>query len=828
MLNRLVKAVSVRFSADLRRRGRLEIAHAVIGQSKLFDAQWYAERYPDVVAAGRDPLDHFIRDGAGEGRNPSDRFDLRWYLTRNPDVARSGINPLLHYLQHGRDEGRSIRAVGAKTHTDEDLDPEPGPQKKKGGPDKPRAEPYPSDFTTIWQARPVVWSAFSSQLKNGAQQVAAKSDGNVTAASWLARFMQTEHAESSESARIWLFRAMRRDSPLSDGGPEAQCRDLDMAARQHAHRLLTTYGLGLEPIADGWFSSRGQLVLRLRDGRVGAKCLCAFQYNAAGDLAYCAEVEVVDGEILLIRLDLVHELCPVLLTWHSSDGALTDSALLPFPSLFRGGLHHSEIPASDVLSGERNTLGSHMTSLALQTYCWANPDEGFAIGRIKVDLRAANGSETLFSAGTVAALAAQFGIEMEARSSGLEDASQRLERNLRAEFHGDRVAARAKTGSTLILPVDGFPSLHCLAARIGKEELGMSSFCVVDAGTHLPEALVCQPPGSAGLSMLLHPALPLPSPIVQEKTSGTHTASAHFGAPIMIRFRDAKVWKVDPLMPLSPDTSMPALPIEREPTDNQRARISVIIDSPGSDDQLSLCMTSLGHQTIVGDLEILLVGQESIPRAAAELFGEQRIGLCPASGASPADRRNEAAASCVTSEYLLFLDAAVCLPDPRTLALLLTIADQPGVASASCALVREDPADGSTSVECAGYFEQWQDDRGEQASLTRRSDVAQLFPASTYPVVANDMRLCLVPNDVWRDLGGLNASDFPHSGFDADFGLRARAARLDNYCTTLTRAAIARKAPTAETIDEIALPAIPQDLREQLSRQVARIRKLGR
>ena len=85
-----------------RRRDRKAIV-----ASGLFDPQWYLKQYPDVAAAGLDPLDHYLTAGGYEGRNPSARFDSHWYLEQNPDVFASRLNPLLHYVRRGAAEGRS-------------------------------------------------------------------------------------------------------------------------------------------------------------------------------------------------------------------------------------------------------------------------------------------------------------------------------------------------------------------------------------------------------------------------------------------------------------------------------------------------------------------------------------------------------------------------------------------------------------------------------------------------------------------------------------------------------------------------------------------------
>ena len=76
-------------------------------ESGLFDEAYYSAENPDVTAAGRDPLEHFLDTGAWEGRSPSPKFDPNYYLTSYPDVASTGLNPLAHYFWAGRSGGRS-------------------------------------------------------------------------------------------------------------------------------------------------------------------------------------------------------------------------------------------------------------------------------------------------------------------------------------------------------------------------------------------------------------------------------------------------------------------------------------------------------------------------------------------------------------------------------------------------------------------------------------------------------------------------------------------------------------------------------------------------
>ena len=101
VLNRLSDRVPLVRQARIRR----------ICQSPLFDADFYADRNPDVAVAGTDLAKHYTFAGWREYRNPSAEFSTRRYLEANPDVVAAGINPLLHYIDQGQAEGRQIYPV---------------------------------------------------------------------------------------------------------------------------------------------------------------------------------------------------------------------------------------------------------------------------------------------------------------------------------------------------------------------------------------------------------------------------------------------------------------------------------------------------------------------------------------------------------------------------------------------------------------------------------------------------------------------------------------------------------------------------------------------
>lgn len=103
------------------RRGRRAEREAIAAE---FDAAYYRDAYPDVIAAGFDPLDHFLEYGWREGRDPTPQFSVRDYLDSNPDVAAAGVNPFVHYVRSGREEGRpTTHSLGFRYDLIRRLDP---------------------------------------------------------------------------------------------------------------------------------------------------------------------------------------------------------------------------------------------------------------------------------------------------------------------------------------------------------------------------------------------------------------------------------------------------------------------------------------------------------------------------------------------------------------------------------------------------------------------------------------------------------------------------------------------------------------------------------
>lgn len=79
--------------------------YRLVRKSGLFDPAFYLEQYPDVAAAGVDPLHHYLTKGFTYLRPPGPLFDRNYYLHQVPDLDETVANPLVHYLTCGRYTG---------------------------------------------------------------------------------------------------------------------------------------------------------------------------------------------------------------------------------------------------------------------------------------------------------------------------------------------------------------------------------------------------------------------------------------------------------------------------------------------------------------------------------------------------------------------------------------------------------------------------------------------------------------------------------------------------------------------------------------------------
>ena len=92
------------------RRGRRDRGrpHPLAGHPLLplvFDGAWYLARYPDVLGAGLDPLEHLLGSGLGEGRDPGPYVDTSYLAIQSPHLRGDGHALLADLLDRGLAEG---------------------------------------------------------------------------------------------------------------------------------------------------------------------------------------------------------------------------------------------------------------------------------------------------------------------------------------------------------------------------------------------------------------------------------------------------------------------------------------------------------------------------------------------------------------------------------------------------------------------------------------------------------------------------------------------------------------------------------------------------
>lgn len=85
----------------------IAIVKDTIEKSGLFDKEYYLATYRDNVKNEPDLIEHYIREGAIAGYNPSALFDTRYYISQVEGLIESGLNPLYHYILYGIAEHRA-------------------------------------------------------------------------------------------------------------------------------------------------------------------------------------------------------------------------------------------------------------------------------------------------------------------------------------------------------------------------------------------------------------------------------------------------------------------------------------------------------------------------------------------------------------------------------------------------------------------------------------------------------------------------------------------------------------------------------------------------
>ena len=74
-----------------------------------FNPEYYQSQFQEKLPS--DLLDHYLKIGWKQGKDPSPEFSVEGYLDSYPDIKKSGKEPFTHYLNTGIFEGRSVISV---------------------------------------------------------------------------------------------------------------------------------------------------------------------------------------------------------------------------------------------------------------------------------------------------------------------------------------------------------------------------------------------------------------------------------------------------------------------------------------------------------------------------------------------------------------------------------------------------------------------------------------------------------------------------------------------------------------------------------------------
>lgn len=285
-----------------RRRRREQLS--TIAQSGLFDGAWYLRQYPDVAAAGLDPLVHFAENGWREGRDPGPSFRTSAYLKVNPDVAGTGRNPLLHYIEYGRSEGRELQVRRASPEASVPA----------------VAHDFPDAAPVFRGALPASSPArWTRSCRLSADDPRAFDQAGLVVG--LVEEPEQRKALQTEFERLAF---------LSGFGPRPTERARAGVSAASA-TLIDAWYFNSFGLRTRWHAEPRPFVAR------------GYQHDpSTGSLKIVGEA-LIRSDLDLLDLNLADPYFPVLFAFAEAGGDIRGACLMAFPSLCRGGLHYAEL-----------------------------------------------------------------------------------------------------------------------------------------------------------------------------------------------------------------------------------------------------------------------------------------------------------------------------------------------------------------------------------------------------------------------------------------------------------------------------------------------------
>jgi hypothetical protein len=764
-------------------RRRLRRNIELVESSGLFDPAYYLEHNEDLRGEP-ELLKHFILYGGAEGRAASAAFDSRAYLRRYPDVAAAGLNPLVHFLESGRDEGRTSVPVAAPELA-------PGPETEFVAASVPEgsqgsaAEQSESD--EIQSADAAEREPSHDADQDGARQASGAAAETVDVAE-SGRFSQlaTKGVDWLRAAELPEAEALRAGDiriavEAPSAGPHAiaalrwfdalNCgAAVDIADAGTA--LRNSLCDGQFTIDDAWLSSDFELRLRLSGNAPEPLVIRCCQQSDDGIVSLRAEQLLLGEASKIAEIALASRFTALLLVVTDREGRLVDSTLLPFPTLLRGGLHHGELIDYAKSEGGWAAHESYASELLL---AFADQSRIFAVGDVCVDLDGANGTEPVFSDALRDWIDRQFKVGFAAKLGPTDHNPALAALADRLQTPGRPAEGNRSAGRTLLIDAHSIPTLRILLAREAElADVTAIRTILVDELSRRPMRAVDYPVLGSGneFRQSFEPAL---SPAVSE---GAATLV------VSISFSPDEIHDVRAAFPIAGDSASP-VPLL---IDASSAPVSAIISCSGNAEALAELIASLGRQQLVSELECVLIGavpdvadSALLPFDAACPLTLVRTGI----EGEPIGRMLSAAVAQATHERLLLVDDNKVFHDPRTLGVLGSLCDRAEAGAAGCQLVTERLNKNSVAeyTRRSGYLPLSSDRNGAVAT---RPEAGGLALPPVYPVVAHPIGCLLTKRELWPVLGEvLNDAELDGKACDVAAGLALIEAGKLNLATSL-------------------------------------------
>lgn len=202
-------------------------------------------------------------------------------------------------------------------------------------------------------------------------------------------------------------------------------------------------------------------------------------------------------------------------------------------------------------------------------------------------------------------------------------------------------------------------------------------------------------------------------------------------------------------------------------------RTSVVIPFRGRPELTLRCIHALAGQRLSGELELVLVDNQSEPEearrildGARRMLGDKRVVALAYDAPFSHSAENNLGARAATGEVLLLCNNDVVLQDPALLEQLGAWALRPGIGAVGCRLM--DPERGLGSY---GHVFAPPSESPFQPPLMENTDPA--YGLHAHAVAGDTLALAAVRRELYLDLGGLDEVRFPIGYNDVDFMLRA-------------------------------------------------------